>query len=114
MEGFIQGPLSTYSTFRQRDFFRLLARAGCAPCFAPVFKPEAAVLLRQNAAASLLPAVGSTPYRWALLDEDPRVRRAAAGRLDPSMDSTLFELVRSDPDPSVRAALVAAAASSGD
>ena len=114
VDGFIHGPLSTYSTFRQRDFFRLLARAGCSSCFATVFKPEAAVLLRQNAAASLLPAVGSIPYRWALLDADPRVRRAAAARLDPSIDPTLFDLVRRDPDPSVRAALVAAASGSGD
>ena len=83
VDAFVHGPLRTYSTFRQRDFFRLLARAGCSPCFASVFKPEAAALLRQNAAASLLPAVGSTPYRWALLDADPRVRRAAAERLDP-------------------------------
>jgi hypothetical protein len=114
VDEFIHGPLRNYSTFRQRDFFRLLARAGCSPCFASVFKPGAAPLLRQNAAASLLPTVGSTPYRWALLDADPRVRRAAAARLDPSIDSTLLELVRRDPDPSVRAAVVAPASSSGD
>ena len=34
VDDFIQGPLRTYSTFRQRDFFRMLARAGCSPCFA--------------------------------------------------------------------------------
>jgi hypothetical protein len=106
VESFIQGPLRSYSSFRQRDFFRFLARAGCSPCFASVFQASssggAPALLRENAAASLVPAVGSGPYRWALLDEDPRVRRAAAKRIDGSLDPALVELVRRDPDASVR------------
>ena len=111
VEDFIQGPLRTYSTFRQRDFFRLLSRAGCSPCFASVFKPDSSPLLRQNAAATLLPILGSTPYESALRDPDPRVRRAAAARLDPALDPALFDRVRRDPDPSVREALVTAASS---
>jgi hypothetical protein len=109
VEDFIHGPLRSYSSFRQRDFFRLLARAGCSPCFASVFKPESTPLLRQNAAASLLPVLGSVPYRWALADADVRVRRAAAGRIDGTLGSEVLELVRRDPDPTVRAALPATA-----
>jgi len=103
VETFIHGPLRAYSTFRQRDFFGLLSRAGCAPCFSTVWRPDASALLRENAAASLRPAVGSGPYRWALADTDPRVRRAAAKRLDAAQDPELYELVRRDPDPAVRA-----------
>jgi hypothetical protein len=110
VEDFIQGPLRTYSTFRQRDFFRLLARAGCSPCFASVFEPESSPLLRQNAAASLLPILGSSPYEWALQDPDPRVRRAAAARVDATLDPALLDRARRDPDPSVREALDTAAA----
>jgi hypothetical protein len=113
VEEFIHGPLRTYSTFRQRDFFRLLARAGCTPCFASVFDSDSSPLLRENAAASLMPVLGSAPYRWALADADARVRRAAAKRVDPTADRELLEIVRRDPDPSVRGALVTAAPSSG-
>jgi hypothetical protein len=105
VESFIAGPLASYSTFRQRDFFGFLARAGCTPCFARVFRPESAVKLRENAAASLHPLLGAPAYRWALDDGDPRVRRAAAKRLDASLDPALHELARRDPDPSVRAAV---------
>jgi hypothetical protein len=113
VEEFIHGPLRSYSTFRQRDFFRLLARAGCTPCFAGVFTADSSALLRENAAASLLPPLGSAPYRWALADADARVRRAAARKVEATLDRELLELVRNDPDPSVRAALVAATPSSG-
>ena len=114
VDDFIQGPLRNYSTFRQRDFFRLLARAGCSPCFASVFTPDATPLLRQNAAASLLPILGSTPYESALRDPDPRVRKAAAARLDATLDPALLDRVRRDPDPSVREALAVAVPGSGD
>jgi hypothetical protein len=113
VEEFIRGPLSGYSTFRQRDFFRLLARAGCTPCFASVFNTVSSPLLRENAAASLMPVLGSAPYRWALADGDARVRRAAAKRVDPALDGELLEIVRRDPDPLVRGALVTAASGSG-
>ncbi|HVR30743.1 MAG TPA: hypothetical protein VMS86_14570 [Thermoanaerobaculia bacterium] len=112
VEGFIHGPLRGYSTFRQRDFFRFLARAGCAPCFASVFRPEVSALLRQNAASSLEPKAGSRVYRWALEDGDARVRRAAAQRLDASLEPGLYDLVRRDPDPSVREATAEPAAGS--
>jgi hypothetical protein len=113
VDDFIHGPLRAYSTFRQRDFFGFLARAGCVPCFVNVFKPDRSPLLRQNAAASLAPELGSSPYRWALDDGDPRVRRAAAEQLDRSLAPDLFDRVRRDPDPSVRAVVAGDASGSG-
>lgn len=114
LNNFLAGPVRTMSTFRQREVFTFLANIDCGFCLEQLLEERAPELVRENAASRLHPGLGPRPFRLALADPEPRVRRLAAERLGPGMPADLYTRLRDDPDPGVRAAadrpLAAAAA----
>jgi hypothetical protein len=89
LQDFLQGPLLTMSSWRQRDFFAFLANVGCTRCLELAFADGVASILRENAASRFVPELGEGLYRRALADADPRVRAAAAERLGPELGHLL-------------------------
>lgn len=101
LDAFVRGPLLQLSSFRQRDFFTFFASLRCGDCLELAMADDVPSILRENAAARLVPELGAEPYRRALRDPDPRVRHAAAARLKGADPEVLREASEHE-DPVVR------------
>jgi len=102
LDAFVRGPLLRLSSFRQRDFFTFFASLRCGDCLELALREDVPSILRENAAARLVPELGAGPYRRALRDPDPRVRHAAAARLGAGLDAELLRQAAEHSDPEVR------------